>query len=349
MNFKYKTKTMKQFFCLAATAMVVLAGCKTPFKKAGEGIEYKIISDGKGKQLKDGNFFELSVEQKYKGTNKDTVLYSSSNEINQIAQLDSSQTGPQFYKIFSQARLGDSIVIKQTVDSLMKRGAQLPPYMKKGGNIFLSYKIVNVFETKAGADSSYAKLMGLKAQKDSLKAIDQAKKDDKTIADYLKSKNIQAVKAPKGTFVQIINPGEGDAADTSKVLKVFYTGKNFEDGKSFDSNIDPTFGHSDPIYVHLNMKTGLIQGWFDGLSLFKKGTKGVLYIPSGLAYGAQGKGGAIKPNANLVFDIEVADVISSAQAKIEEEEAAKKQQAEQKRMIDSMKREQQLRDTSGKK
>jgi len=349
MNFKYKTTMMKQFFYLAATAMVVMTGCKTPFKKAGEGVEYKIISDGKGKQLKAGNFFELAVEQKYKGNNKDTVLYSSRNESNQIAQLDSSQTGPVFYKIFSQVRAGDSIIIKQAVDSLLKRNAQLPPFMKKGGNIFLNYKIINVFDTKEAADSAYAKIMTQKAKNDSIKGIDLAKKDDKTIADYLKSKNIQAVKAPKGTYVQIINPGEGDAVDTSKVLKVFYTGKGFEDGKSFDSNVDPAFGHADPIFVHLNRQSGLITGWFDGLPLLKKGGKGVLYIPSGLAYGPRGRSGSIKPDAILIFEVEVADVITEAQAKIEEEAAMKKQEADQRRMIDSMSKAQKLRDTTVRK
>lgn len=340
---------MKQFFYLAATAMVVMTGCKAPFKKAGEGVEYKIISDGKGKQLKVGNFFELSMEQKYKGNNKDTVLYSSKNEMNQIVQFDTTKTGPELYKIFSQARAGDSIVIKQSVDSLMKKSAQLPPFMKKGGNIFISYKILNIFDTKEAADSAFQKMMAQKAQKDSLKAIDQAKKDDKTIADYLKSKNIQAVKAPKGTYVQILNPGEGDAADTSKVLKVFYTGKNLEDGKNFDSNIDPSFGHSEPIYVHLNRQAGLIQGWFDGLPLLKKGGKGVLYIPSGLAYGPSGRGGSIKPDANLVFEVEVADIVTEAQAKAEEDAARKKQEADQKRLIDSMSKAQKLRDTTVKK
>jgi len=38
-----------------------------------------------------------------------------------------------------------------------------------------------------------------------------------------------------------------------------------------------------------------------------------------LAYGPRGAGGQILPNANLMFDVEVVDVISAAQAKKEEE------------------------------
>lgn len=339
---------MKQSFYLAAIATVVLAGCTSPFKKAGEGVEYKIISGGKGKQLKAGNFFEMAVEQKYKGNNKDTVLYSSKEGGNQIAQLDSNQTGPVFYKIFSQVKTGDSIVIKQSVDSLLKRGGQLPPFMKKGGNVFVSYKIVNIYENREAADSAYKLLMSAAAKKDSIKAAAQSITDDKIIADYLKSKNIQAVKAPKGTYVQIINPGEGEVFDTSKVLKVLYTGRELEDGKAFDSNVDTAFGHTEPIAVNMGEQQGLIRGWFDGFSLLKKGSKAVFYIPSGLAYGARGNRG-IKPNANLIFDVEVVDVISAAQAKAEEAAERKKMEEQRKHMMDSVQKAQKLRDTTSMK
>ena len=55
----------------------------------------------------------------------------------------------------------------------------------------------------------------------------------------------------------------------------------------------------------------VIKGWTDGLSMLKKGAKANLYIPSALAYGARGSGADIKPNANLVFEIEVVDVVSA--------------------------------------
>ena len=110
--------------------------------------------------------------------------------------------------------------------------------------------------------------------------------------------------------------------DTSKVLKVNYTGKVLGTDKAFDSNTDSAFGHLEVLPVNMGAIPGtpgsVIKGWTDGLTLLKKGGKARLYIPSSLAYGPRGAGGQIQANANLVFDVEVLDVISAAQAKKEE-------------------------------
>ena len=52
----------------------------------------------------------------------------------------------------------------------------------------------------------------------------------------------------------------------------------------------------------------VIQGWDIGIVLLKDGGKGVLYIPSTLAYGERGAGG-IPPNSILIFDVELVDII----------------------------------------
>jgi FKBP-type peptidyl-prolyl cis-trans isomerase len=333
MNFKYKTKTMKQSFYLAAAAMVLLASCQAPFKKAGEGLEYKIISDGKGKQIKAGQFFEIQFERSYKGNNKDTVLQNSKDASNQLVALDSAQIPPVYFKIFSQVRKGDSIIVKQITDSIMKRGGT-PPFMKKGAYIIDRFKVVNIFETRDQAEAAYKNIMLAARAKDSLKAVEQLKKDDKVITDYLAKNKIQAVKAPEGTYVQIINPGEGEIPDSSKVYKVLYTGRLLGGTEVFDSNTDPAKGPSRPYPVHI-ASGGVIKGWLDGLSLLKKGAKAVFYIPSSLAYGPQAAGELIKPNSNLVFDIEIADVITTAQAKAESEAERKEMEAKRKQMMDS--------------
>ncbi|MCW3093684.1 MAG: peptidylprolyl isomerase FKBP-type [Ferruginibacter sp.] len=329
---------MKHFFYLLAVTSLLFASCTTPFKKSEGGLQYKIISDGKGNTIKGGNFFEIQFDQVYSGAGKDTVLFDSKTFSNQIVSMDSAAIPPVYYKIFAQSRKGDSIVVKQSTDSIMK-GGNTPPFMKKGAFIVAHYKIVNVFETKASADSANKIQMELAKAKDSVKAIAQLKKDDKIIADYLAKNNIQAVKAPQGTYVEIITPGVGETADTSKVLKVFYTGRSLEGGKPFDSNTDSAFGHMQVYPVNMGALPGTpgsaIKGWMDGLSLLKKGSKARLYIPSSLAYGAQGAGGDIKPDANLVFDVEVVDMVSTQQAMAEAAAQRKKMEEEQKKSMEA--------------
>lgn len=325
---------MKHFFYLLAVTALLFASCTKPFKKAEGGLQYKIISDEKGKLLKNGNFFEIQFDQIYSGGGKDSVLFDSRTVSNQIVTMDSAAIPPVYYKIFSESRKGDSIIVKQATDSIMK-GGNTPPFIKKGAFIIAHYKIVNVFETKEAADLAYQQQMVLLKAKDSIKAIEQIKIDDKIITEYLAKNKINAVKAPQGTYVEIITPGTGDTPDSTKVLKVFYTGKALGDDKPFDSNTDSAYGHKEVLSVNMGAIPGspgsVIKGWTDGLTLLKKGGKARLYIPSSLAYGSRGAGGQIKPNANLMFDVEVVDIISADQSNAEEAKQKKQMEAMQQR------------------
>ena len=98
--------------------------------------------------------------------------------------------------------------------------------------------------------------------------------------------------------------GTGAEAVSGKQVKVHYTGwldaGEGKKGKKFDSSKD----RNDPFVFSLGAGM-VIKGWDDGVAGMKVGGKRTLYIPSSLGYGARGAGGAIPPNANLIFDVEL--------------------------------------------
>src|SRR6266705_2826344 len=92
--------------------------------------------------------------------------------------------------------------------------------------------------------------------------------------------------------------GTGDEAVAGKSVTVHYTG-SFEDGKTFDSSVG-----RGPFSFKLGAGQ-VIKGWDQGVAGMKVGGKRKLTIPAQLGYGARGFPGAIPPNAELIFEVEL--------------------------------------------
>ncbi|NBI12193.1 FKBP-type peptidyl-prolyl cis-trans isomerase [[Haemophilus] felis] len=136
-------------------------------------------------------------------------------------------------------------------------------------------------------------------QQNFTKISEKAKADgDKFRAEFATQDNVKQTES--GLLYRIEEAGKGDAIKATDTVTVHYTGK-LTDGKIFDSSKE----RGQPAQFKLNQ---VIKGWTEGLQLIKKGGKITLVIPPELAYGEQGAGPMITPNATLYFDIEVLDV-----------------------------------------
>jgi len=112
------------------------------------------------------------------------------------------------------------------------------------------------------------------------------------LADNAKKEGVTTTAS--GLQYKSLVTGSGAKPTTSDRVKVHYRG-TLIDGTVFDSSYD----RGEPIVFPV---TGVIAGWVEGLQLMNVGSKFELTIPSNLAYGANGSGPVIGPDATLVFE-----------------------------------------------
>lgn len=103
-----------------------------------------------------------------------------------------------------------------------------------------------------------------------------------------------------GLQYEVLKEGSGDSPKETDNVTVHYHG-TLIDGTVFDSSVD----RGQPATFPVN---GVIPGWVEALQLMNPGAKYKLFIPSNLAYGERGAGGAIGPNATLVFEVELISI-----------------------------------------
>jgi peptidylprolyl isomerase len=101
----------------------------------------------------------------------------------------------------------------------------------------------------------------------------------------------------------LFETGNGPSPESGQIVSVHYTGF-LDDGTIFDSSVE----RGTPFQFPLG-QGAVIRGWDEGIALLNEGSKARLIIPSDLGYGAGGSGGVIPPNATLVFDVELVEIL----------------------------------------
>jgi cyclophilin family peptidyl-prolyl cis-trans isomerase len=152
---------------------------------------------------------------------------------------------------------------------------------------------------------------------------------------YFETTKQTATVTASGLAYKITQKGTGIKPANGVTFNFNYAGY-FEDGTLFDSSyadVCKEYGTFNPQRAEQNgyrafpfeagKKEGLIPGFIEGLDQMTYGDKAIIFIPSKLAYGERGAGGVIPPNTNIIFELEMIEVIPEVVKKTEEKSDVK--------------------------
>ena len=275
-----------------------------------EGVRYMVRQRGEGPALTDSSVVQISMKVY---NSKDSLLRNTYTEEMPIMidLSDSNNTKMAIVKILMEkGKEGDSITMFIHSDSLFVQGQPRPPFIEEGSSIRQEMKLIKHFTpTEAEAKQKTLQQEYMEAQmKKQAEAQAEAAKISAEQVEYIENtyfaeKGITDFKKTEsGLFYTVEKQGKAGIEMGDKI-KVHYEGTSLMTGKKFDSSFD----RKEPLEVTLGQ---VIQGWNEGIPLIGLGGKGVLYIPSNLAYGAQGAGASIGPNEMLVFKVEVTEELT---------------------------------------
>ncbi len=117
---------------------------------------------------------------------------------------------------------------------------------------------------------------------------------------------MELVELDNGLKYLLLAAGAGAAIEAGQNAMVHYTGWLYDEslpegkGEKFDSSLDRGQPFSFPLGAGR-----VIKGWDQGVAGMKVGERRMLIIPADLGYGSRGAGGAIPPDADLLFDVEL--------------------------------------------
>ncbi|RYY86763.1 MAG: FKBP-type peptidyl-prolyl cis-trans isomerase [Chitinophagaceae bacterium] len=288
---------------------LLLAGCKDEsFKKTKGGMPYKLYTKSGAAQVKSNEWLKINYTVTVRTNGKDSLITSTYAQGSPYYMPAASPSQPyDISEIIPMLHKGDSVLAVQSMDTFMRRSPQMvPQFFKKGGTITTTLHVLDIFPTQEAAREDDMKNREL-AFKNDTKLQSKIKADQQKIRDFLAASAASAQQTPSGAYVLVTTPGNGAKAAKGNFVEVFYTGRTLA-GTTFDSNVDTSFHHSDPLAFELG-KGQMLKGFDEAIQMLKQGDKARVLIPSSLAYGENPPpGGKIGPNEILMFDVELRSV-----------------------------------------
>lgn len=271
--------------------------------EVGTGTLYKFIEKGNGKVAGPDEIMLIQMENAI----GDSVLMRTVTEDG--LAMTSDQGPPRITSILKMCAEGDSVHIKMSaVDYSMATRTQLVLLEDTTQMVVMKLKVHKVVNQAEYLEKKEAEVFK--------KIEDQRNTDRKIIQEYLSKNNLVAKSTEEGLFYVVEKNGKGRKPEHGESVSVNYTVRLL-DGTFIDSSDEAlnkengkytsrrTYG---PYKFFLGTRA-VIPGWDIGFTLFSKGTKAKLLVPSELAYGGSPRSGSgIPPNAVLIFEVELVEI-----------------------------------------
>jgi FKBP-type peptidyl-prolyl cis-trans isomerase len=212
---------------------------------------------------------------------------------------------------------GEIVIGQEVIDSL-GTAPTTKPGDKPIDSVFIEkVSIINSSNTKLSSfNEEMAKLDVAKKSEDERKA-----KIGLDVAVGLNELKANAETLASGVQIVFTNKGDGPKPAEGSQILMNYAGY-LANGTLFDSNIkevEEKFGmlNADKVarqgYAPAPSEYGpnarLIPGFREALLMMKVGDKATVYIPAQFAWGASGAGDLIPPNSDVVFEIELVEIV----------------------------------------
>ena len=262
------------------------------YKMTPSGMYYRYLTQNEGETAKLGDIIEIDLDYYLMNENGDSLLYSTSMIPEQAYDLVHEPSFPgDLYEGFTMMHKGDSMSLIMSADSVFLRqfhAPVMPDFVTPGSMVRWEVKMKDIM-----TEEEY---MARQVAKEEAAFAEAQQVFDAFIAEN----GIEATPTESGLIYVCTKEGKGSQPQAGQKVKVHYTGKLL-DGTVFDSSVE----RNEPISIPIGVGR-VIPGWDEGISMMKKGEKGILYIPAKLGYGATGSG-PIPPFSNLIFEVELID------------------------------------------
>jgi FKBP-type peptidyl-prolyl cis-trans isomerase len=309
-----------------------------------EGNEYQIFrSDDNSHKIADEDILDLHFVVK---NAKDSIVQSTYQGKEPIKGFSypEKEVDKAFLKMLKMLTVGDSAVFRiktevelkeslaqldKTKEQIKSNFEQLPDSIQKKNAESLKTQLQQVEDEKGKLDKYFPKGKFITYHIKILKVTEVKplkQKEKAQLEEYAKKNKLSNVQVTASNLHYVVTKeGKGAKPQKGEFVKVNYVGK-LENGKVFDTSIESVAkeaklnrpGKFEPLGLAIGMGQ-VIKGWDEGIMLLNEGAKATFLIPARLAYGANSPSPDIPKDANLIFDVELVEIVQPNKPKGKEE------------------------------